>query len=179
MLFGYGGVAMHAVTKMLAEKGLRYTDSEIARLNRYFHVNFSHNIVYASGLLMIVGMTILELNHVPQKGYEGWAAPIVRGIIFGILFILGINQYTRSRDQYVGRWADLKAVFIIVWLCFVLLLYGIWKINPEWKDYQFLIPVLSVVCLTLVLNAGLIIRHVRRQRRQMQDYFGKREIWSG
>ena len=130
MLFGYGGIAIHAVTKMLAETALRYSGSEVAKLNKYFHLNFSHNLIYSSGLLVVVGMTLLELNHVPQKGYESWIAPIVRGFIVGMLWVLAMYEYTRSKDQYVGRWADLKAVFIILWLSFVLLLYGIWKINP-------------------------------------------------
>lgn len=171
MLFGYGGIAIHAVTKMLAEILRHSEDSQVAQLNKYFHLNFSHNLIYSSGLLVIVGLTLLELNHVPQKGYEGYVAPIVRGIIVGLFWVYGMYQYTRSKDQYVGRWADLKAVFIILWLCFVILMYGIWKVNSSWKEYQLLIPVLSLILLTIVFNAGLILRRIRRQRKQFLDYF--------
>lgn len=181
MLFGYGGIAIHAVTKMLAEtfrnsEDIRRSAAEAAQLNRYFHLNFSHNLIYSSALLIIVGFTLLELNHVPQKGYEGWVIPIVRGIIVGILYLLGMRAYTHSKDQYVGRWADLKAVFIILWICFVLLLYEVWKVNPGWKDYQFLIPVLSIICLTIGLNAGLIIRRVRRDRQFLEHWMNEQNV---
>src|SRR3989344_7627103 len=47
LFFGYGGVCIHAVTKMIAEelrsKGQLLEDSELAALNRHFHLTFSHN----------------------------------------------------------------------------------------------------------------------------------------
>ena len=71
-LFAYGGVSVHAVTKMLAEAGLRNSTSEVAQLNKFFHLSFSHNLVYSGSIFMATGLTLLELNHSPGPGYSGW-----------------------------------------------------------------------------------------------------------
>lgn len=165
ILFAYGGTAIHAVTKMLSETSLRHEHTEAAEINRYFHRKFSHNLMYSGCISIVIGMTLLELNHTPVKGYEGWRVPIIQGFIAGAVLIGSMYHYTRSRDNYTGRWADLKAVFLTLWIGLVLLLYSVWRLSPSLKEYQLLIPVLSGLVLIGILNMGLIIRRMRKASR--------------
>jgi hypothetical protein len=165
VFFTYGGVAIHAVTKMLSETSLRYEDSEEAQINRYFHRKFSHNLIYSGSLSTVVGLTLLELNHTPGSGYDGWWPPIIQGGTAGFIIIASMYIYTHSKDNYTGRWADLKAAFLTLWVGFILLLYGAWRANPSLKEYQLIVPVMSSLTLIAILNIGLIIRRIRLSRR--------------
>ncbi len=164
LFFTYGGVAIHAVTKMLSETSLRYEDSEEAQINRYFHRKFSHNLIYSGGIITVISITLLELNHIPANGYDGWISPIIQGVIAGFIAIASMYIYTHSHDHYTGRWADLKAVFLTLWVGFILLLYGAWRANPSLKEYQLIVPVMSSLTLIGILNVGLLIRRVRLNR---------------
>ncbi len=164
VLFTYGGNAIHAVTKMLSETALRHEETEVAQINRYFHRKFSHNLIYSGALTIVIGLTLLELNHTPGSGYDGWWKPIIQGAAAGIIAIGSMYHYTHSRDNYTGRWADLKAVFLTLWMGFIVLVFGIWRINPSLRDYHLLIPVLSSLVLILILNIGLVIRRFRLMR---------------
>lgn len=164
VLFTYGGTAIHAVTKMLSETSLRYEDSKEAELNSYFHLEFSHNLIYAGAIAIIIGLTLLELNHTPSSGYQGLFKPVMQGIIGGLVLIGAMINYTRSRDHYSGRWYDLKAVFLTIWVGLIIILYGMWRATPSLREYQLVIPVFSALTLISILNIGLIIRRLRKTR---------------
>lgn len=161
MLFSYGGIAIHAITKMLAHTHLRHEQTEAAQLNRYFHQKFSHNLVFAGGVMIVAGFSLLELNHTPSTRPEGLILSVTTGVILGLSFLQGMYFYTRSKDQYTGRWADLKAVFFVVWLMGILILYGVRKVNPTISDYQFLIPAILSFSGIAFLNVVLAFRRLK------------------
>ena len=164
VLFTYGGLAIHAVTKMLSETALRYEETEVAQINSYFHRKFSHNLIYSGALAIVIGMTLLELNHTPGDGYDGWWKPILQGLAAGIISVASMYHYTHSKDNYTGRWADLKAAFLTLWIGFIVLLFGIWRMDPSLREYHLVIPVLSSLVLILILNIGLVVRRIRLTR---------------
>lgn len=157
----YGGTAVHAVTKMLSETALRKDISEVGRLNKYFHLQFSHNMMISGGIFTMIGLTLLELNHTPVEGYEGLFSPVIKGVIMGILLILAMYMYTRSKDQYVGRWSDLKATFFLLWVGLILLLYVVRQVDPKARDYQLLIPSFLGLSVVALLNVGLVVRKLK------------------
>lgn len=175
-LFSYGGIAIHAVSKMLSETALRHDWSDVAKLNKYFHLTFSHNLIYSGGTLAIVGLTLMEMNHTPNGNHTSLTTPLVEGLVLGSIFIVAMLTYTRSKDQYAGRWADLKAVFIFVWVGLILLLFAAWKNDATLRQYQLAIPVILGVILVAILNTGLIIRRIRREpdtfRERIRQWLG-------
>jgi hypothetical protein len=94
MMFGYGGVAIHAVTKMLSEY-LREEQSELAEINKFFHLTFSHNMAFGGILAASLGITLLEVNHTPlvDPSSTGWG--IIRGVALGLSFGLATYNYAR------------------------------------------------------------------------------------
>lgn len=161
-LFTYGGTAIHAVTKMLSETSLRYEKTKVAELNSYFHLEFSHNLIYSGAVAMVIGMTLLEMNHAPLKGYDGLVKPVIQGLIGGSVLIIAMLHYTRSDDHYSGRWYDLKAAFLTIWIGLILILYSMWRATPSLREYQLVVPVFSALTLVSILNIGLIIRRLRK-----------------
>ena len=89
--FAYGGLAVHAVTKMLAEE-LRHEDSEANQINRFFHLSFSHNLVFGGVLLVVVGFVLLELNHVPSGEIGSVMFSVAKGLVLGVSFGLLMNM---------------------------------------------------------------------------------------
>lgn len=165
MLFTYGGIAVHAATKMMSEV-LRKEKSEVAKraneLNKYFHLKFSHNLVYSGIIVVVFSLTLLELNHVSNYNYKSIVPAIVKGVVLGLSLLTGMFFYTRSTDDLVGRWSDLKVTFIVFWLGFMTLLYGVRKIDPDLDEYQLLIPALLSLSLIGLLNVVLVVRKLKR-----------------
>lgn len=162
----YGGLAIHAVTKMLSETALRSAKSEVAQLNKYFHLKFSHNLLYCGPLAVLIFTTLLELNHTPQKQvYDGLMSPVLRGLIVGVMFVVSIYNYTHSKDEYFGRLSDLKVTFISIWLGLLLMAYAVWRLDPAIKAYHLLLPMLSALTLLAAINMGLLVRWWRRNHK--------------
>jgi hypothetical protein len=164
-LFAYGGVAVHEVTKMLSQpEMLRYDDSKAAALNKYFHLSFSHNMAYMAVVMAIVGLTLLELNHLPAGDSQGWLGAVVKGVVLGGSLLVAFYIYTRSDDAYTGRWYDLRWAFGVAWLGFALVLYGVRKLDPTLRDYELLIPALLGLIVLLMVNIVLVVRRLKRGR---------------
>lgn len=159
--FTYGGIAIHAVTKMLSET-LRNDNSEAAQLNQYFHLNFSHNLIFSGMLMAFTNLALLELNHQPSLEPYSLVNLTIRGIVLGLGLILSMFHYTRSKDQYVGRWADLKATFITLWILIIMTLYFVRQIDPTLRQYDNILPIFLVLSLGAILNIALIVRKIRR-----------------
>jgi hypothetical protein len=162
-LFTYGAVAIHEVAKLLSRpEYLRYETSKAAELNRFFHLTFSHNMMYSSTLLAIIGVILLEINHVPQQTTQTLGVAVLKGLGLGISFLGALLVYTRSHDEYSGRWNDLKWMFGLVWVGIVIVLYTIRRVNPVVTEYQLLLPALMSISLLAILSVGLVFRRLKK-----------------
>lgn len=162
-MFTYGGMAIHAVTKMLSEY-LRNDNNELAEVNRFFHLQFSHTLSYAGALAAFWGLVILELSHVPATDPVNWGWGVIKAVGLGLAVLIGLQGYTRSfGDDYQGRWRDLKLVFLVFWIGFILFLLGVRRIRPELTDYQLLLPAIGVFGVMVFLSTVLVIRRVGRK----------------
>jgi len=164
MFFTYGGVAIHAVTKMLSETSLRYDNSEASQINRYFHLNFSHNLVYGGAILFVATIALLELNHTQSYDFPHLSSLIIRGLVLGLIVFISMFNYTRSKDQYAGRWADFKAVFLIAWAGLILLFIAVKKSDAEFLQYQLLLPIILTLGTVASINIILAVRRIHRHK---------------
>jgi hypothetical protein len=156
ILFSYAGIAIHAVTKMLS-RVIDKTNREAYELNDYFHNQFSHTLTFSGFPLAIMGLALLELNHVPDTKPISIIGGMLKGLILGVGSWLGIQFWAK----YIG-WLKLRPVFVVAWICFVLMLYGYKKVNPSITEYQLLLPTLFGFGLVVVLSFVVIIRKVGR-----------------
>ncbi|MGI5827709.1 MAG: hypothetical protein ACOX6V_01660 [Patescibacteria group bacterium] len=176
MLFSYGGIAVHAVTKMLSEvESLRNKHSEAYKINRYFHLNFSHNLIYSGGVVSFICFTLLELNHVVPNNNNNFILAMMKGLILGGSIIMAMYWYTVSKDDYIGRWSDLKTVFLSIWVGFLTILYGVQKVDPSIRDYQLLLPALLSFSLIALLNMFLVFRRFKRGGFALYFNFGRKK----
>jgi hypothetical protein len=161
VMFTYGAIAMHAVTKILNEH-LSGLTTEAAEINKFFHMTFSHNLGYAGGVLLLLGITLLELNHVVVYSNYSMAAGVIRGVLLALGVSLATINYTRYSGGDVGKWGDLKVFFAVVWLAMVILIYSIRKVRPEISEYQLLLPSLLGFSVMAIMGFVLVVRRVRR-----------------
>ena len=171
LLFTYGGIAIHAVTKMLSEV-LRYDKTKAYEINKYFHLTFSHNLTYAGSMLAILCFTLLELNHIAPQNQSSLFFSVIKGIVLGLSLTLAMYSYTVSKDEYMGRWRDLKAVFLVLWIGGVLIFYGIKKTDPSLREYQMLLPVILSFSVLALVNVVLVIRRLKRGKFGLYFRFG-------
>lgn len=164
MFFAYGGVAIHGITKMLSHAGLRHEDSEPAKINRYFHTTFSHNLVYGSMILFAVSLALLEINHILSYSPPNLTWLVVRGVGIAFSVLFAMFAYTRSEDQYTGRWADLKAMFVIAWCSLILLYVAVKKTSADLDSYQLLLPIFITLAVVVFANIVLVIRRIKRHK---------------
>jgi hypothetical protein len=161
LMFSYGGIAIHAITKMFSEY-LKNENSELAQVNRFFHLNFSHNLIYSGIIVSSLGITLLEINHVPVNEITSLGWGIFRGLLLGASFAVFIYYYTRaSSNTYRGKWSDLKLFFGIVWIGFSLLLYVIQKFDLGFTEYQLLLPMLLSFSVVVGLSLILVFKKLK------------------
>jgi hypothetical protein len=156
-LFSFAGLVMHAVTKQL---WLVLKDDERSpayELNSHFHLTISHNLMYSGAAMAFIGVTLLELNHVPMTDPTSVIAAIAKGLLLGGSFLFMVFNY---RPYTTGRWTDLKTFFLVLWLGFVLLLYGIAKVDPSFTEYQLLLPTLISFSVMALLSMVIVVRKV-------------------
>lgn len=172
LLFTYGGIAIHAVTKMIDDRfTLKEKSSEAAKMNRFFHYTFSHNLIYSGGVLVMLGFSLLELNHIPTQTPELVMWVVVKGLILGFSLMLSIYSY----EPYMNsRWSDLKTFFLVLWLGLMAILYGIRKTDPKFGDYELLIPALLSFSLMAFLSLVVVYRRLKRGGRRI--WIGKRRL---
>lgn len=160
-LFTYGGVAIHSVTKMLSEV-LRHEQSRAAEINKHFHLIFSHNLAFSGILFMLISISLLQLNHINLDKESNIFTLAIKGLTLGVIALLGLKFYTKSKDGYRGYWSDLKVFFIVVWMGLVFLFYGIKKTNPNLADYDLFFFSIIVLALLALLNMFLVLRRLKR-----------------
>lgn len=161
LMYSYGGIAIHAITKMLSEY-LKDKNDEVAQINKFFHLTFSHNLVYSGILITSLGITLLEINHVPNGNITSIGGGIIRGILLGISLAIFIYYYTQtSSNSYQGKWNDLKFFFGVVWIGFSLLLYIVQKFDIGFTEYQLLLPMLLSFSFVVGLSLILVFKKLK------------------
>ncbi len=161
-LFTYGGISIHAVTKMF-NYHKPAMGKELSEIHKFFHLTFSHNLGFASAIISILGITLLELNHVTENTSTSIWGGIARGLLLGGAMALSTYNYTRYTIGDKPAWNDLKFFFAVVWVGFVLLLYGVQKVDPRVTEYQMLLPALLGFSLMALLSFLLVLRRVKRR----------------
>jgi hypothetical protein len=166
LFFTYGGISIHAVTKILAHTTLRYSKSDAAEINRYFHLNFSHNLIFGGAIFLVVCLAMLELNHTNPSDVPGMTSLIIRGLIMACSLLYAMFNYTRFQDEgdYAGRWADFKVVFIIAWSALVLIFLALKKTDSSFRQYNLVLPIILTLSLLVSLNIFLILRRIKRHK---------------
>jgi hypothetical protein len=157
VIFTYGGIAIHAVTKMLSEVIDETSDTAAAQMNYYFHQTFSHNLTFSGAAMTVLGLTILDLNHLPMTSYS-ISGSLFRGLILAASLLFAIYNY---RPYTSSRWSDLKTFFLVMWMGFMAVLYGIRKLDPSITEYQLLLPALISFSLMSSLSFLLVLRRLR------------------
>lgn len=161
MMFAYGGIAIHAVTKMLQEYLVKDI-SEARRVNAFFHTTFSHNMAFVGIVLASFGLTLLEINHVPEGNVVSISSGIIRGLLLGASFGLAVWNYTRYTGGDYGRWNDLKITFGAIWLVFAVLIYVVDKMDVGFSEYDLLLPMLLSFSGMVAMSLVLVVRRLKR-----------------
>lgn len=181
-MFSYGGTAIHAVTKMLSNY-LRQEKSELAEINRFFHLQFSHTLSYGGALAAFMSLVMLELNHLPEGDPGSLTWGLVKAVGLGVAVWLGMRSYTKDfGDDYQGRWRDLKLVFVLFWIGFIFFLLGVRRLRPELTDYQLLLPAVGVFGVMVLLSTVLVVRRVGRgwqvrvERKRLERYLRGEDV---
>ncbi len=159
VLFSFAGLVMHAVAKQLWQVLKENERSAAFQLNSHFHLTISHNLMYSGAAMSFIGVTLLELNHTPLANPVGMAGAITKGLLLGGAFLFWVFNY---EPYTTGRWTDLKAFFLVLWIGFVMLLYGIAKLDPRLTAYQMLLPTLISFSVMALLSMVIVVRKVRR-----------------
>ena len=115
--------------------------------------------------MVFLGLTLAEMNHAPIFVYEKMLPAVTRGLITGAIALWSMREYTRSKDQYSGRWADLKAVFVMAWVGIIAMFIGFLGADGGIKEYQLFIPAVSALGMLGVFNIYLGVRFLRRKRK--------------
>jgi hypothetical protein len=85
-------------------------------------------------------------------------------VVMGLVYIFGMFRYTRSGEEEPGRWGDLKIVFALTWIAFIMIGYSVLRVDASLKDYPFVFPSLLGFALINILNIGLIYRHFKLKK---------------
>lgn len=167
ILYIFAGQAIHVVTKALSDAGLKEDQGDAGKLNHFLHLTFSHNFLFASTLLLVTSLAILEINHITDYSYSNWINPIFRGLALGLAFLGSMYNYTRPdyKEQYRGMgWSDLKLVFAISWIAFIVVISASQSVDFSFRSYQFLLPTLLILALVNTFNIILLLRRLRLKR---------------
>jgi hypothetical protein len=147
MLLGYAGLAVHAITKTLANY-LRTETSEVAELNKFYHLTFSHNLFYSSIVLMVFGLMMLELNRLSPKKEHHLMPSVISGLALGGGLLVSLAFYTKSNDVYGGKWSDLRLFYSVLGGCVAFSSGQIMRAKPSlrasWLFTSFLVAMLSL-----------------------------------
>ncbi len=161
MLFAYAGKAIHIVTTALFDAGLKTDSTPAGKINQKFHSTFSHNFVLGGLILLVTSLTLLEMNHLVDYSYNSLFSPMLRGFGIGLALIGGMYNYTRPdfKEDYPGvAWSDLKIVFSMSWVAFILIFFLSQLAGVQLNQYQLLLPALFALASVNVLNIFLTSR---------------------
>lgn len=172
-LYCYGGAAIHSISKMLSE-ALKTSQGPAKELNKYFHMNFSHNFIYSSAIAVAIGITLLEINHPYVNNPSNPLFAIARGIILGVSVVVSMYWYTSPKvEEHLGRWSDLKTTFLSLWIGLLLIVYAIKKTNPALTESDLLLTILVGFSIIAALNLILVYKRIKRRRIKITFHLGK------
>lgn len=147
LLYTYGGLAIHSVTKTLSRYFSPFLKkTTVYQVNEYFHLSFSHNLIYGGAILSFVFFALLDLNHVSPYGPEqGMFIGIVRGVFAALATVVGLSFYENN------SWLELKFFYLSLWIGLVLVMFAA---KPYYKDLDQY-PVVLTLLVSLVVIAIL------------------------
>ena len=163
-MFTYGGILIHGVTKMMAARVNKFVNEDLYSMIRYFHLSFSHNLVYIGVIMLGTSVALLEMNHVfNQEWGVFWA--LVRGFGMGLSLLLGMFFYQPYRDlkrkESFDKWMTLRLVFVISWVLMFVFWLGIRRVNPVLDTYQMVIPMLVSLALINFFSVLLVVKRLK------------------
>ncbi len=168
MLFVFAGKAVHTVTKALHDAGLRDDKTQAGHLNHFLHTTFSHNFILGGLILLGTSLVLLEINHITDPAYKGSLMPIARGLLMGLAMVGSMVVYVRPEQKGevgLGKWSDLKTVFAISWVAFIILVSLTGLVDIPLRQYQFLLPTISGLAVINGLNILLSLRNKIKKNR--------------
>lgn len=158
ILYTYGGLAIHSIGKTLSTY---FTENNkqflVFKVNKYFHREFSHNLVYIGACFSALCFALLEINHIsPYPTGVKLIIPIVNGLIIGLSLISGLSWYKQ-------RWLELRFFFVSFWGMFVILLLAFKPYLKQVQSYPITFTMLIAGILIGLLNVFLYIRRVKNK----------------
>jgi len=173
-LYTYGGIAIHAVTKMLWASMVE-EESSVYKINSYFHLKFSHNLIYGGAVALALLIPLLEINHTPPDKNYSLVVSILMGVLIGLSFAMAIYWYKPYGKQKFSKWSDLKTVFMLTWIGLITFSLAIRRVRPDIKEYQLFIPMLSGFIIITLFNVLFVLRKLKNGGFRIYFHFGKKE----
>jgi len=158
LLYTYGGIAIHTLTKTMS----RYFRDEEKQgeawlVNEMFHLGFAHNLIYSGAVLSGTFFALLELNHVSPYGPEnGIIISILNGLFIGIATVLGLLFFKAERS-----WKSLRFFFAAFWIALVITAYAAKPYFHELRQYPLMLTMLVAFSILLVVNLFIYLKRVK------------------
>ena len=158
MLYTYGALAIHGVSKTVASYFSTIQKKSLAyKVNDHFHRQFSHNLALIGAFVSATCFAILELNHQsPYPEKTKLTITILNGIFIGVVSILTMSFYKK-------RWLELKVFFFSSWMLFITLGYAVKPYIKNVKSYPFTLMMLVAFTIVASLNIFLYIKKVKNK----------------
>ena len=162
ILYTYGGIAIHGLTKTLwAYFDETQKKSLLFKVNEYFHIELSHNLIFIGGLISATCFSLLELNHVsPYPQQSRLLIIILNGVFVGLASIGSLSWYKRGGNL---AWSDLKLFFFSLWTMIIIIFYAIKPYIKNVKAYPFTLTMLVAFFILAALNIFLYVRKVKNK----------------
>lgn len=148
LVYAYGALAIHTLTKTLS-RYFSYIEKQslVYEVNEYFHLNFSHNLIYAGAIVSFFSFAMLETNHISPYGPDnGVSMAILNGLFVGLSGIASFYLYEKK------SWWDLKYVFMVFWIVFVLTIYSVREYYDVIRQYPVMLTSLIAFCIIAIMN---------------------------
>ena len=169
ILFTYAGLVIHTITKTLS--GLfdkNNKSSFVYKVNKYFHLTFSHNLVFTGMISTAMFISMLEINHIPSSGQNSsFFLSILNGVVLGMVFVAGLIIYRIDRKDWSEHmekipWSDLKFFFYAFWMVFLIFIYASRPHFGSINNYPITLSMLTAGLVIALLSVFLYSRRIRR-----------------
>jgi hypothetical protein len=161
LVYTYGALAIHTLTKTLSRYFSYIEKRSVAfEVNEYFHLNFSHNLIYGGALVSFFTFAMLETNHVSPYGPDnGISMAILNGLFVGLSGIASFYFYEKK------SWWDLKYVFMVFWIIFVLTMYSVREYFDVIRQYPLMLTSLIAFCMIAIMNLFIYTKKAKSHLR--------------
>lgn len=160
MLYTYGGIAIHTLTKTLSSY-FKPSDKtrDLFQVNSFFHLGFSHNLTFIGAFVSAGCFALLELNHQsPYPAQSRFIFTILGGIFLGLTLIASL-----ALNRWYKRWADLKYLFFTLWVLFIIILYALKPYIKNVKAYPITLVMLISFAFVAALSLFLSVRKYKNK----------------